>query len=103
MSVVIAFKKRFTPVVFAVLMDFIFWRHGVSLGGFARGLDTLGYEYCFTASYIAWFLVPVAVFYSFVRRFVLRKHQWDFYGLALSVMNVLLVSYESELMSQIKH
>jgi hypothetical protein len=91
-----AIKKRFTLGVCVVLLNYVVWRVGAFLDRFGGELDMFGAQLCRTTYHFRWYLIAGACVYSFVRRFVLRRQQWDFYGPALGALIAELMWIERE-------
>jgi hypothetical protein len=97
MAIAVTFKKQLTPSVVLVILNYIVWRIGVFLDRFAGDLDVLGSQFCRAAYAIGYSLVIIAICYAFIRRFILPVRKWDFWGIGLAALAVLLIWIESEM------
>ncbi len=81
----------------AVLLNYSVWRLGVFLDRFSGDVDVLGAHLCRVTYSFGVPLILVAILYALIRRYVLPKHEWDFYGPPMAVLAIALMWLESEM------
>ena len=91
-----ALSARITPIVPLVIINYIGWRIGVFLDRYGGDIDQLGAGVCRTTYSVGFFLIFAAIIYTFLRRFVLQRHQWDFYGPALAALSFFFIYFEEQ-------
>jgi hypothetical protein len=90
-------KKRFTPAILAVLLNYGLWRVGVFLDRFPGDVDVFGAHLCRATYALGVPLILLAILYAVIRRYILPKHEWDFCGPVLAALAIVLMWLESEM------
>jgi hypothetical protein len=95
MQISATIKSRFTLGVALVLFHYAAWRVAVVLIHFDHNVEGFGANFLFTTVTLRWYVVASACLYSLLRRFALRKHQWDIYGPPLALVSAAAMHLEA--------
>ena len=80
----------------AAIANFTVWQLGAFLNLFGGWLDSVGARLCVITYGTAWVILAVAIVYSVVRRFVLARRQWDFYGPVCAGLALMIMYWQIE-------
>ena len=83
-------RRLVSITVIAVLANYGLFLFGLFLDSFGGTIDAFGASLCETTFLIGTLLIPISILYSFVRRFATKIHQWDFFGVYLSILVYLI-------------
>ena len=87
-------KARCTFAVLGVLLHYATWRFGVFLIHHETDVEGFGERLLFATFSLRWYVVAEAFVYSVLRRFALKKHEWDIYSPPLALLSAALMSLE---------
>jgi hypothetical protein len=88
-------NARFTLGVAVVLLHYAAWRFAVILIHYDHDVEGFGASLVFTTIAVRWYVFAGVCAYSFVRRFVLPKHEWDIYGPPLAFFSAGIMYLEA--------
>jgi len=85
-------QKQLSFMLVVVFINYGIFTWGVFLNNFGGTIDKFGAYLCENTYIIGTILIPISIFYSFVRRFATRARQWDFYGPYISILFYFIIT-----------
>jgi hypothetical protein len=86
---------RLTIGVGVVLLHYAVWRFAVLLIRYDHDVEGFAANLLFSTVSLRWYVFAVVCAYSVLRRFVMRKRQWDIYAPPLAFFSAGIIYLEA--------